>query len=247
MDNKLFKFLKYMLAYHPEEFGLVPNNNGFFKIKEIFQALIFTKKFKKVRLETLKQLFSYYYEDFFEFLEDSGLVRSKEVYFSPPAPGNFSQFYNFNTLWTFVKPRAWLKASINGFLKPYQDKIKIFVDKELCEKWAKVKGALLIEVVPPLLPKTYLAKSELLVFMDSIFLVNELPFEVLKGPAIDQKFLRKYAPKPKVPEKEAPIVPFSTPESCLEEEEVLPYRKITHGKKKEKPWKRFQKKKGRRT
>ena len=75
INNLLFKFLKYILAHHPDEFGLVPDSNGFFKIKEIFQVLIFTKKFKKVKLQTLKQLFSYYYKDFFKISENSNLVK----------------------------------------------------------------------------------------------------------------------------------------------------------------------------
>ena len=241
MDTKLFKFLRYLLAYHPEEFGLVPNNNGFFKIKEIFQVLIFTKKFKKVRLETLKQVFSYYYRDFFEFLEDFNLVRAKELYFSPPIPINTRQIYNFTKLWTFVKPKVWLNASIHGTIKAPKDSyIKLFVSKDLAENWAKVKGGLLIEVFPKLLPQT-----EIMSFGDSIFLLKELPFSATKGPLIDQKFLRKYGPKQETPERKPPIVPLIPPPPEEPEEPPLPFRKITKGKKKEKPWKRYQKKKAR--
>lgn len=73
-----------MLAYHPDEFGLVPDSNEFFKIKDIFQVLIFTKKFKKLNLDILKQAFSFYYEDFFEFLESLNLVKPKRCFFTPP-------------------------------------------------------------------------------------------------------------------------------------------------------------------
>jgi len=242
MDEVLFKFLKYMLAHHPEEFGLVPNNNGFFKIKEIFQVLIFTKKFKKVRLETLKQAFSYYYRDFFEFLEDFGLVRAREVFFSPPTPENIRQIYNFTKLWTFVKPKAWLRISIDGIWKPRQSMIPLFTSQELAQNWAKVKGALVIEVDPRKLDSKIVFN-----FQDSIFLVPEIPFSAMRGPKIDDKFIKKYSPPPKPPQKEPKIIPFVSPVSEEPEEEVLPYRKITHGKKKEKPWKRYQKKKAKRS
>ena len=146
-DKHFFKFLKYLLAHHPEEFGLIPDINGFFKIKEIFQVLIFTKKFRKVKLETLKQGFSYYYRDFFEFSENSKLVRAKNPVYHPPEQVELSTLFKFNTLWTFVKPKVWLKISIDGIWKPRAGYIPLFASKELAENWAKVKGALVIEVI----------------------------------------------------------------------------------------------------
>ncbi len=241
VNNLLLKFLIYLLAYHPEEFGLVPDSNGFFKIKEIFQVLIFTKKFKKVNLQTLKQAFSYYYRDFFEFLEDFNLVKAKNISYSPPIKIEKYQLYYFNNFWSFVKPKIWLKISIDGIWKPYNQKIPLFVDKELAENWAKVKGALVIQINPKFIPDD----TEILQFGDNIFLVDKLPYSALKGPPIDNKFLKKYGPKEKTPEKPEPIIPFK--ESLILEpqniQEDIPFRKITHGKKKERPWKKYQKKK----
>ncbi len=239
MDNLLFKFLNYILAHHPEEFGLIPDYNGFFKIKEIFQVLIFTKKFKKVKLETLKQLFSYYYRDFFEISENFNLVKPKTVYYSPPQKIKLSQVNKYTTLWTFVKPKLWLKISTEGIWKPYNSFIPLFKNKELAQNWAKVKGYLLIEVIPRLINPDVNA----FVFQEEIFLLDKLNYEALKGPPIDQKFLRKYGPKTQVPSKPEKIIPFKEPLFEEEEPEKLPYRKITHGKKKEKPWKKYQKEK----
>lgn len=240
VNNLLFKFLHYILAYHPEEFGLFPDYNGFFKIKEIFQVLIFTKKFKKVKLETLKQLFSYYYKDFFEISENSNLVKPKTVYYSPPQKIKFLQVNKYTTLWTFVKPKTWLKLSIDRFWKPYNSLIPLYTDKELAQNWAKVKGGLLIEVFPKLIDPDV----NVFVFREKIFLLDKINYEALKGPSIDQKFLKKYGPKTEIPSKPSKIIPFKAAGFELEnEEEKLPYRKITHGKKKEKPWKKHQKEK----
>jgi putative RNA 2'-phosphotransferase len=79
-------------------------------------------------------------------------------------------------------------------------------------------------------------------FGEEIFLVETLPYQALKGPPIDNKFLKKHGPKEKIPEREPPIVPFVPPEVEKISEEGIPFRKITHGKKKEKPWKKYQKK-----
>ncbi|WP_038055528.1 hypothetical protein [Thermodesulfobacterium hydrogeniphilum] len=241
VNNLLLKFLTYLLAYHPEEFGLIPDNNGFFKIKEIFQVLIFTKKFKKVNLQTLKQVFSYYYRDFFEFLENFNLVKAKNTFYSPPVKINLSQIYNFNNFWSFVKPKIWLKISIDGIWKPYNQKIPLFADKELAENWAKVKGALVIQINPKFISED----TEVLQFGDNIFLVEKLPYSALKGPPIDNKFLKKYGPKEKTPEKPEPITFFKEPLifETKNDLEDIPFRKITYGKKKERPWKKYQKKK----
>ena len=242
INNLLFKFLNYILAHHPEEFGLIPDNNGFFKIKEIFQVLIFTKKFKKVKLETLKQIFSYYYRDFFEISQNFNLVKPKLSYYSPPQKIENLQIKKFTTLWTFVKPKLWIKISIEGLWKPTYSLIPLFTDKELAENWAKVKGCILLEAFPKFFP----SDINVFVFGEKIFLVDKINYEALKGPPIDQKFLRKYGPKQELPSRPSLIIPFKAQISKIEsekEESKLPFRKITQGKKKEKPWKKYQKEK----
>jgi len=239
-NNLLFKFLKYLLAHHPEEFGLIPDNNGFFKIKEIFQVLIFTKKYNKIKLQTLKQLFSYYYRDFFEVSENFTLVKPKTVYYSPPQKIKISQIYHYNTLWTYVKPKIWYKVSLEGLWKPYNSFIPLFTNKELAQNWAKVKGSMLLTVFPKLIS----SEANLFSFGEKIFLADRINYEALKGPPIDQKFIRKYGPKTEIPSKPSQIIPFKDTTNKIEtEKEKLPYRKITHGKKKEKPWKKYQKEK----
>lgn len=235
---QLLKFLLYLTAYHPEEFGLIPNKDNFFKVKEIFQVLIFTKKDKNIRLETLKQVFSYYFKDFFEFLEESNLVRAKEVYFSPPKVIPFKRILNnYNKLFTYFKPKLWYRLSLEGEIT-FKEKLPLYPEKELAENWAKVKGALVVEVNPKFLNP--LVKYEL--FGDKILLTNTISYQACKGPQIDQKFINKYL-KPKIsqPKEDPHIIPFRPASEEVEEE--LPYRKITHGKKKEKPWKSYQKKK----
>ncbi|PMP64949.1 MAG: hypothetical protein C0190_07290 [Thermodesulfobacterium geofontis] len=242
INNLLFKFLTYTLTYHPEEFGLIPDNNGFFKIKEIFQVLIFTKKFKKVKLEILKQLFSYYYKDFFEISRDYNLVKPKNVYYSPPQKIEISQIYKYTTLWTFVKPKLWIKISIDGEWKYHNSLIPLFIDKELAQIWAKIKGCILLETISKLIsPDTNIFN-----FREKIFLLDKINYEALKGPQIDQRFLKKYGSKIEIPLRSSPIISFKEPPKSEIEERKLPFRKITHGKKKEKPWKKYQKEKAKR-
>lgn len=238
-SKSFLKFLLYLTAHHPEEFGLVPNKDNFFKVKEIFQVLIFTKKVPHLKINTLKQLFTFYFRDFFEFLEDFNSVRPKECFYSPPRKANFSEIIKYNQLFTFVKPWTWYKLSLEGEIF-FREKHPLFLDKELSEKWAKVKGALLIEINPKLLNPQWSYE----IFGESILLTEGLNFNACKGPKIDDKFIRKYLREKISGEKSEPrIIPFVPPKTESEEElEKLPFRKLTHGKKKEKPWKAWQKK-----
>jgi len=244
MDKHLFKFLYYLISYHPEEFGLIPDNNGFFRIKEIFQVLNFTKKFKNVKINDLISIFSYYYKDFFEFSENLKLIKSKNPKHPQIIKTNLSDVKKFNTLWSFVKPKIWLKISIEGEWKPVNKKIVLYANKEIAENWAKVYGAIVIQVFPHKFPEGL----ELLKFGEEIFIVDRLPFEAMKGPPIDQKFLKKYNIKTasssvsvaSEPVSKAHFAGYDTYEN-EDIEEDMPFRKITKGKKKRKAWKKYQK------
>ncbi len=242
IHSKAFlKFLLYITAHHPEEFGLIPNGDNFFKVKEIFQVLIFTKKAHNLKITNLKQLFTYYFRDFFEFLEEFQLVRPKEYFYSPPREVNFSEILKYNQLFTFVKPKLWYKISLDGEIL-FRQKHPLFVERELAENWAKVKGGLLIEINPKFLSRDW--KYE--IFGDTIILTQALNYKACRGPKIDEKFINKFLKEKSKPIKEDPhIIPFKSLQTEAEEIEDLPYRKITHGKKKEKPWKSWQKKKQR--
>jgi len=233
------KFLLYLTAHHPEEFGLIPTKDNFLKVKEIFQVLILTKRAHNLKIETLKQMFSYYFRDFFEFSEDLSLVRPRECYFSPPKLVTLPEIIKFNQLFTFVKPRLWYKLSLEGELN-LRERLPLFVERELGEGWARVKGALLIEVNPRLMKEE--ATYEL--FGEAIVLTQNLVFRACRGPKIDDKFINKYLKEKSIKPKEDPhIIPFRQEQD--EEEAELPFRKLTYGKKKERPWKTYQKRKQR--
>ncbi len=203
-SKNFLKFLLYLTAHHPEEFGLIPNKDNFFKVKEIFQVLIFTKKAPHLKLNSLKSLFSFYFRDFFEFLEDFNLVRPKEYYYTPPRRADFTEIIKYNQLFTFVKPWSWYKLALDGEIL-FREKKPLFLHKELAENWAKVKGALLIEVNPKLLNPNWSYE----IFGGSVILIEGLNYRACRGPKIDNKFIHKYLKEKPVSKKEdSQIVPF---------------------------------------
>lgn len=54
--QKLAKFLSYVLGRNPDEFGLVPENRGFFKIKELLKALNQEEGWRHIRMAHLNEV-----------------------------------------------------------------------------------------------------------------------------------------------------------------------------------------------
>lgn len=54
-QDKLSKFLAYMLGRQPDEFGIIPDSDGFVRIKELLQALHEEQGWRHVRLAHLNE------------------------------------------------------------------------------------------------------------------------------------------------------------------------------------------------
>ena len=54
--NRFSKFIAYVLGYRPDEFGLVPDENGYIKIKELLKALSEEDGWKHIRRASFDEL-----------------------------------------------------------------------------------------------------------------------------------------------------------------------------------------------
>ncbi len=224
--QRLKKLVLYMLLYRPDEFGLLPNEEGFVKLKDLHLALTETEGFRGVRRKELESLFSIYAREEFEYLEGKALVKAKaSPRYEPPA---YTEDLP-SRLWTAIKPRAWIQVAERGWSG--STPLLLTLDQELVQRLARRRGALVVEVDTTLARQ---AGAVFLRFIEKLYLTTWLPKEALRGPKVDEKFRARHLPKPKEePPEPEPIIPFR-PDTQLPE---LPYRKITRGKKKKKPWK----------
>ncbi len=214
--------LLYMLGWRPDEFGLFPVEDDFFKLKDVHLALTEVDGFKGVRRRQLEVFFEAFGNEEFELIKEKGLVRAKEKHWGPPA---YSETVP-KLLYLAIKPRRWIKVSEEGI----SEEVVLFCEEDLAKKVAKRKGAIVITV------EASRAQREGAVFfrfVEKLFTSSWLPPSVLKGPKVDEKFKKRYLPKPKEEPEPEPI-PLSVDEPDVPE---LPYRKITGGKKKRIPWK----------
>ncbi|RUM87557.1 MAG: hypothetical protein DSZ24_05920 [Thermodesulfatator sp.] len=221
----LLKVISYVLGWRPDEFGLLPDQEGFVKLKDLHQALAETEGFRGLRRKELENIL-FLGQERLEYLPEAGRVRARERHYPPPTYVEDPP----SKLWLPVKPRAWIRVTEEGWRSPQPALLS--PERDLAQRLARRRGALLIEV------DTSLAQREgavFLRFVEKLYLSPWLPPSALRGPRVDEKFRARYGPKPKVEEVE-PLRPLS-PES------ELPWRKITHGKKKRLSWKEGRKKK----
>ncbi|QJA06447.1 hypothetical protein FVE67_06360 [Thermosulfurimonas marina] len=224
----LLKMVSYILAWRPDEFGLIPDESGFVKLKDLHQALSETEGFRGVRRRELEVALEVFGRETFEYLPEAGRVRARTRHYGAPAyTEDLPQ-----RLWLPVKPRAWIRVSEEGWRNPQPALMS--PERDLAERLARRRGALLVEVDPL---RAAREGAIFLRFLEKLYLSAWLPPAALKGPRVDEKFRARYAPKSQEPEPEPePIIPFRP-------DTEVPWRKLTRGKKKRLPWKEARKKK----
>ncbi|WP_022854304.1 RNA 2'-phosphotransferase family protein [Thermodesulfatator atlanticus] len=232
--KKLEKMLYYVLGRRPDEFGLLPNE-GFVRLKDLHKALVEIDGFKNIRIKKLKDFFLIFKPERFEYLEEQEIVRVKPEF---AAPEIFKRDFVDElpqVLFTSVKPKAWVKVSENGLAA---EKIILTPDEKLAQRIAKRRGALVVAVDTQ---KAMTAGAIFERFLEKLYVSTWIPAEALRGPKIDEAFKKRYLTPPKKEKK--PLEEIAIAEALLTEtteEEHLPYRKITKGRKKDPDWKKTQ-------
>ncbi len=205
--KKLEKIIFYILARRPDEFGLLPDEKGFVRVKDLYKALSEEKIIKNFNIKRLIDFFLVFQPDKFEYLEKDKLVRAKPELISPEVLKKELAEDVPLKLFIPVRPKAWIKAVEEG-LKA--DMLVLTPDKGLAERLARRRGALIIEV------DALNAQNMGSIFeryLQKIYITSWIPPSALKGPKVDEKFKKRYI-KEKKEEIEAatPLfidVPFS--------------------------------------
>ena len=172
--KKLAKFLEYVLARRPDEFGLVPDKEGFIKIKELLKALG-EGDHKFVRIGHLNEIQLSLSDPPFEIIDKN--IRAKN---------SFYDIYNYageipNLLYTSVREKAYGAVCSKGLYPQGKDYIILSRDKEMAIRIGKRrdKNSVIIEV------SVSMAKDEGTFFYtggQELFLTKYLSKDCLFGP-----------------------------------------------------------------
>jgi putative RNA 2'-phosphotransferase len=189
--DDLVRHLNYVLGRRPDEFGLVPDENGFFSIKEVIQS--FSKEIRPITYNDINEL----------ILKGAGIevienkIRVKEIYFSFE-PCDISNMPKI--LYTFVRQKAHpvvLEKGIREGIKM----IPLFSNKDFAQKVGRLRigEPIILEIDS----KRLIEKGTKPLMLGELFLVHSIPKEAITGPpikAIEEK-PKKPPKKPEPPEK----------------------------------------------
>lgn len=228
--QRLAKFLAYVLGVRPDEFGLVPNPDGFVPIKELLQALKEEEEWRFVGRGHLNELLHAGFREELEIQGESVRWRTPRGDFTPRPAGESPQ-----RLYCAVRPRAHPVVLEKG-LKPFKGPWVVLArTQELALRIGRRKdpSPVLIQVKAK---EAARRNIQFFATQGELFLVEELPADLLEGPPVTQKQKERLALKPSIPK---PIQP-STPGSFYLDftEQAGPAKQASRRRDKDPAWKR---------
>jgi putative RNA 2'-phosphotransferase len=128
-NRTLAKVIAYMLGKAPEEFGLIPDRDGFVKIKELLQALHDEDGWRYVRPATLNELAITLPDVPFEIIDNR--IRSRQKTRLPDA---VTTQVLPRCLYTCIRQRAYAHVLQEGIAPTTSDRVVLCSDKEMAEK-----------------------------------------------------------------------------------------------------------------
>jgi putative RNA 2'-phosphotransferase len=201
--QRLAKFLAYVLGVRPDEFGLVPDPDGFVWLKELLQAVREEEEWRFVGQAHLNELLHAGFREELEILGDRLRWKRPKADLTPRPAGELPP-----RLYCAVRPRAHPVVLEKG-LKPFKGPWVVLArTQELALRIGSRKdpNPVLIQV------KTKEAAGRNIRFFATqgeLFLVEELPADLLEGPPVTQKQRERLAPKPSSPKPTEPLTPGS--------------------------------------
>jgi putative RNA 2'-phosphotransferase len=175
------KFSTYVLGRHPDEFGLVADDNGYIKIKEFIQAVTETDGWRHVRKNHINDMLLMLNDPPVEV--DDNRIRAKDrsllapyiICESPP-----------KLLYVGIRHKSYLSALDKGVRPTAHASIICCKDREMAEKIEKRRDD------QPIILTVYVRKASEhgLVFShagDHLYLTDLLPADCFNGPPLPKE------------------------------------------------------------
>ncbi len=238
--EKLEKFLAFVLGRRPDEFGLVPDDRGYVKTKDLLKVLSEEDGWRHVRLGHLREITFTCLSPQIEM--DGNRVRAtdRSRLFSPDIPEEIPKL-----LYYPVRRRAYPVVLEKGIpARPGGSRLTLTVDKAFAERLGK-------RIDPdPVILTVHSAKAQTLGaflrrFGEHLYLSDRLPAGSFSGPP-----LPKQPPEPRKKsrtEPDAPTAPHTPGSYALELTDPDEEKRLKKNSRKRKnEWKRERKRKSRR-
>lgn len=234
--KKLANLILYILERKPDEFGLVPDNEGYVKIKSLLRAVNEEEGFKYVRRFHIDDIFSSL-PDFQIEIKDS-FIRTKNI---NNLPERLMAVNPPKLLYTCVKKKAYASVLENGINPVGSEKVVLSSTAEMAERIGKRFDQ------SPVLLTVHVRKAldgDVAIYTSGeLFFSGHLPPSCFTGPP-----LPKQKEEPKPADKQMKFAPKTMPGSYIlniEPDEEKKRRTQLQRKKKEVNWKKERKRSSR--
>ena len=219
---KFAKVLNYILGVRPDEFGLVPDSEGYVSVKTLLQAFKEEPGWTHIGRGHLTEVM--HSEDGPEFEMEEDRIRSlePEIDFYPEHAEAVP-----DRLYHGVRQKAHIAVRTHGLKPSTGPWVVLWTDPEMALRVAKRKGPnpVLLEVKSADAARKGIRFMRL---METVVLADDIPAEYLIGPPLPPEEERKSVkPPPKPKEEETEPTPGSF---ILDPEMIIPNKKASKKK-----------------
>ena len=184
------KILSYILERHPGEFGLIPDEAGYVKIKDLLKALNETDGWRNIRESTIRELLLVDKDPPVEI--DGGRIRARQRDHLPqiePAPEPPKILY------TSVRKKAYPHVLEKGVSSPDNAGVILSPDSEMAARLGRRKDrqAVVLTVHTTQAAGRNIAFSR---FTDVLYLADHIPPDIFTGPPLPKKTEKAKKPSP---------------------------------------------------
>ena len=228
--EEIKKQMNYILSRSPDEFGLLPDSEGFVKIKDLIQVL-HEEGLSFVRKSHIDELMMWEGRGLFEIDEEGKRIKAKDQYWS-----DFIQPVTDvpKILYTCIRKRAYPVVLKKGLFQDNNSYVILSASKEMALRIGKRKSPepILLEV------RTYEAMDQGCLFFSfgKLYLTHWIPAQCIFGPPLEQEKEKDKKKKKKEEREKDKIKKAFTAGTFVMTEEKEEKEKRAKGKKK-KGWK----------
>jgi len=200
VDN-LSRLMRYILETRPDEFGLVPDKEGYIAIKEFIKAIKEEPHMGYVRESHIIEVLLHDRNDVFEITEKK--IRSIKRNFTP-ADKDQDRVHPPKTLYKGIKRKTYPFILKSGLLPGSKEHIVMTKDKDLAVRIARRldQKPIILEIKAEVATENGIP---FFLFGDSIYLTNRVPIQFISGPPLSKEL----PAKKETVEKEREIIPGS--------------------------------------
>ena len=179
--KQLAKFISYMLGRRPDEFGLVPDTDGFVKIKELLKAICEEEGFRYVRRFNIDEILITLPDPLIEISDNLVRVKSREH-----LPERIPASAPPKLLYTCIRRKAYPFVMDKGIFPLGRKHVILSSEKKLAEKIGKR-----IDQSPVLLTvQTQKSGNNGVIFFqagDLLFIAETIPVGCFTGPPLPKE------------------------------------------------------------